>query len=153
MKTRNSSVISDHWRTAEWPLQDKQKWVIAGSLMLWKQLKHTITGESQIRFFKSSLILLLLVCVMCQLIIFHYLFLRLLDGSAMRVFLDASPPSRPSMSNSGSYTALKSASGASIKLPAGKKDFIKIQPDIGAIHKVLFNPGSSATRGLFKGGQ
>lgn len=72
----------------------------------------------------------------------------------MRVFLDSASPVRSSATNAGSYTALKSASGASMKLPAGKSSTgLKIQPDIQAIHKVLFNPGSSATRGLFKGGQ
>ncbi len=92
---------------------------------------------------------------MYLIVINYFLNNRLLDGSAMRVFLDSGPPSRPSTSNAGSYTALKSASGASMKLPGGGKSSggLKIQPDIQAIHKVLFNPGSSATRGLFKGGQ
>jgi hypothetical protein len=68
----------------------------------------------------------------------------------MRVFLDSSL----TRNGSSSFTALKSASGATMKLPGVKPSSgIKIQPDISAIHKVLFNPGSSATRGLFKGGQ
>jgi len=73
---------------------------------------------------------------------------RLLDGSPMRVFLENS-----GVPNSSGGTTLKSAAGASIKLPKAAST-IKIQPDISAIHKVLFNPSSSsATRGLFKGGQ
>lgn len=73
---------------------------------------------------------------------------RLLDGSPMRVFLE----SNNGPSSSGG-TTLKSAAGASIKLPKASST-VKIQPDISAIHKVLFNPSSSsATRGLFKGGQ
>ncbi|ODM93240.1 polymerase delta-interacting protein 3 [Orchesella cincta] len=74
---------------------------------------------------------------------------RLLDGSPMRVFLETSGPS----SSGGGTTTLKSAAGASIKLPKAAST-VKIQPDISAIHKVLFNPSSSsATRGLFKAGQ
>lgn len=77
----------------------------------------------------------------------HLCIFRLLDGSPMRVFLENSEP------NTSGGTTLKSAAGASMKLPKAAST-IKIQPDISAIHKVLFNPSSSsATRGLFKGGQ
>jgi len=69
----------------------------------------------------------------------------------MRVFLDSGGP-RAGSAVGASSTGLKSASGASMKLPKSASG-IKIQPDISAIHKVLFNPSSSATRGLFKGGQ
>ncbi|CAG7708769.1 unnamed protein product [Allacma fusca] len=66
---------------------------------------------------------------------------RLLDGSPMRVVLE------------NSSTTLKSAGGATMKLPKASSS-VKIQPDISAIHKVLFNPSSgNSTRGLFKGGQ
>ncbi|CAL8114026.1 unnamed protein product [Orchesella dallaii] len=74
---------------------------------------------------------------------------RLLDGSPMRVFLETTGPS----ASGGGTTTLKSAAGSSIKLPKAAST-VKIQPDISAIHKVLFNPSSSsATRGLFKAGQ
>jgi len=68
----------------------------------------------------------------------------------MRVFIDEPSPSASGISSSSS-TTLKSAAGASIKLPKGSSS-IKIQPDISAIHKVLFNPSSSGTRDLFKSG-
>lgn len=65
----------------------------------------------------------------------------------MRVFLESTGQS------TSAGTTLKSAGGASMKLPKASSA-VKIQPDISAIHKVLFNPSSSsATRGLFKGGQ
>jgi hypothetical protein len=55
----------------------------------------------------------------------------------------------------GLIASLKSAGGATMKIPKSSANpKIKIHPDIGAIHKVLFQPSSSSnsTKMLFNKG-
>jgi len=86
---------------------------------------------------------------------------RLLDGRPMMVVFEdkSSSISRASAVSplKASSLSLKSAAGetSSVKLPkGGSSSSPKIQPDLSAIHKVLFQPASSSsvTKMLFKGG-
>jgi len=85
---------------------------------------------------------------------------RLLDARPMNVvFEDKQNIVSRSLGGSGlrssSNVALKSAAGATsaIKLPKASSSS-RINPDLSAIHKVLFQPASSSavTKMLFKGG-
>jgi len=82
---------------------------------------------------------------------------RLLDGSPMKVVLHEDRPTardtgRTTSSSSGILSSLKSATGSSSNLPKSNSN-VKIHPDLAAIHKVLFQPTSSANAAkmLFKG--